>query len=375
MELFELLEDYLVDQDDGLKKLLTWFLNLVMQLEAIQQSGAEPYERNEARTAQRNGYKERSLKTRVGEIVLKKPQFRDKSFKSCVFDKYSRVEVALTNAIAESYLQGVSTRRIRDVISHLGVERLSASTVSRISKELDEKVEEFLKRPIERPIPYIFVDASYFKVRDGGKYVTKAFLIITGIRDDGHREILGAKITDNESEGFWSGFFDELTDRGLKGVALVVSDGHKGIQSAVSSKFLGASWQMCQVHFSRAVLNNISHKDKEEVAEKLREGFEDELKMMELAAQLRQKRYSKSAETIERFSQDIWNHRAYPKAHWKKIRTTNGLERINKELKRRSRVVGAFPNDGALLRLGVAILMDINEEWLTGRKYLSMIEE
>jgi transposase-like protein len=374
MEIFELIEDYLIDQDDGLKKLLTWFLNLVMQLEAIQQSGAEPYERNEARTTQRNGYKERSLKTRVGELILKKPQFRDRSFVSCIFDKYSRVELALTNAIAESYLQGVSTRRIREVVAHLGVERLSASIVSRIAKELDEKVEEFLKRPIERPIPYIYVDASYFKVRDSGKYVTKAFLIVTGIRDDGYREILGAKITDSESEGFWSGFFDELIDRGLKDVKLVVSDGHKGIQSAVSSRFLGATWQMCQVHFSRAVLNNIPNKDKEVVAEKLRQGFEDESKMAELAVEFRQKRYSKSADTIDRFSQDIWNHRAFPKEHWKKIRTTNGLERINKELKRRSRVVGAFPNDGALLRLGVTILMDINEEWLTGRKYLSMIE-
>jgi transposase-like protein len=374
MEIFELIEDYLIDQDDGLKKLMTWFLNLVMQLEAIQQSGAEPYERNEARTTQRNGYKERSLKTRVGELILKKPQFRDRSFKSCIFDKYSRVELALTNAIAESYLQGVSTRRIREIVAHLGVERLSASTVSRIAKELDEKVEEFLKRPIDRPIPYIYVDASYFKVRDSGKYVTKAFLIVTGIRDDGYREILGAKITDSESEGFWSGFFDELIDRGLKDVKLVVSDGHKGIQSAVSSRFLGATWQMCQVHFSRAVLNNIPNRDKEEVAEKLRQGFEDESNIAELAVELRQKRYSKSADTIDRFSQDIWNHRAFPKEHWKKIRTTNGLERINKELKRRSRVVGAFPNDGALLRLGVTILMDINEEWLTGRKYLSMIE-
>ena len=375
MEIFELLEDYLIDQDDGLKKLLTWFFNLVMQLEAIEQSGAEPYERNEARTAQRNGYKERSLKTRVGELILKKPQFRDRSFKSCVFDRYSRVELALTNAIAESYLQGVSTRRIREVVAHLGVERLSASTVSRIAKELDEKVAEFLKRPIERPVPYIYVDASYFKVRDGGKYVTKALLIITGVRDDGYREILGAKITDNESEGFWSGFFDELTDRGLNGVKLIVSDGHKGIQSAVQSRFLGATWQMCQVHFSRAVLNNIPNKDKEEVAEKLRQGFEDEGKMAELAAELVQKRCSKSADTIDRFSQDIWNYRAFPKEHWKKIRTTNGLERINKELKRRCRVVGAFPNDGALLRLGITILMNINEEWLTGRKYLSIIEE
>ena len=144
------------------------------------------------------------------------------------------------------------------------------------------------------------------------KYVTKAFLIITGIRDDGYREILGAKITDNESEGFWAGFFDELKDRGLKGVELVVSDGHKGIQAAASSRFLGASWQMCQVHFSRAVMNNIPNKDKEEVAEKLRQGFEDPEKMKELAAYLRQKKYSKSADTIDRFSQDIWNH-SFPK--------------------------------------------------------------
>ena len=277
------------DQDDGLRKLLTWFLNPVMQLEAIQQSGAEPYERNDTRTTQRNGYKDRSLKTRVGDLVLKKLSFRDRSFKSCVFDKYSWVEIALTNAIAESYLQGVSTRRIRDVISQLGVKRLSASTVSSIAKELDEKVDEFLKRPIERPMPYIFVDASYFKVRDRGKYVTKAFLVITWIHDDGHREILGVKITDSESEGFLSGFFDELIDCCLRCVELVISDGHKGIQSAVSSRFLGASWQMCQVHFSRTVLNNIPNKNKEEVAEKLREGFEDRAVMAQLAIELKRR--------------------------------------------------------------------------------------
>ena len=191
---------------------------------------------------------------------------------------------------------------------------LSASTVSRIAKELDKKISEFLKKPIERPIPYLFVDASYFKVRDDGKYVTKAFLIITGIRDDRYREILGAKITDNESEGFWIGFY-ELKECGLKGVELVVSDGHKGIQAVASSRFLGASWQMCQVHFSRAVMNNIPNRDKEAVAEKLRQGFKDPEKMKELAAYLRQKKYSKSADTIDRFSQDIWNYRPFPKEH------------------------------------------------------------
>ncbi len=167
----DILEDYLVDQDDGLKKLLTWFLNLVMQLEAMQQAGAEPYQRAESRKAHRNGYKDRSLKTRVGEIQLKKPQFREISFETKVFDRYSRVEKALINAVIESYLQGVSTRRVNDIVSQLGIEELSPSSVSRISKELDEKVEEFLKRPIEQPIPYIFVDASYFKIRNNSRYV------------------------------------------------------------------------------------------------------------------------------------------------------------------------------------------------------------
>jgi putative transposase len=254
----ELLEDYLIDQEDGLKKLLTWFLNLVMQLESAEQIEAEPYQRIESRKAHRNGYKERSLKTRVGELQLKKPQFREISFKTKVFDRYSRVEKSLINAIIESYLQGVSTRKVKDIISQLGIEDLSASSVSRISKELDEKVEEFLKRPIEHPIPYLFVDASYFKVRTDSRYVTKAFLVVTGIRDDGYREILGAKIADGEDELFWSGLFQDLADRGLSGVKLVISDGHKGIQKAVEKSFLGASWQMCHVHFSRAVLRNVA---------------------------------------------------------------------------------------------------------------------
>jgi putative transposase len=278
----ELLEDYLIDQDDGLKKLLTWFLNLVMQLEAIQQSDAEPYQRIDSRKAHRNGYKERSLKTRVGEIRLKKPQFREISFETKVFDRYSRVEKALINAVLESYLQGVSTRRIQDIVSRLDIESLSASSVSRISKELDEKVEEFLKRPIEHPIPYLFVDASYFKVRTDSRYVTKAFMIVTGVRDDGYREILGARIADGEDELFWSGLFQDLADRGLSGVKLVISDGHKGIRKAVDKSFLGASWQMCHVHLIRAVLRNVAKKYHKEIADKIKMALEDETAMQQL---------------------------------------------------------------------------------------------
>jgi putative transposase len=368
----EFLKDYLNDQEDGLKKLLTWFLNLVMQLEAIQQSASEPYQRVESRKAHRNGYKDRSLKTRVGDLKLKKPQFREISFETKVFDRYSRVEKALINAVIESYLQGVSTRKVQDIVSQFGIEDLSASSVSRISKELDAKVEEFLKRPIEHPIPYLFVDASYFKVRTDSKYVTKAFLVVTGIRDDGYREILGARIADGEDELFWSGFFQDLIDRGLSGVKLVISDGHKGIQKAVERPFLGASWQMCQVHFMRAVLRNVSKKYQKETADKLKMALEDETKMHELVLDLECRGYAKSADTIERFRFSLGNYRAFPREHWRRIRTTNGLERINKELKRRTRVVGAFPNDKSLMRLGVSLLIDINEEWLTTKKYLSM---
>lgn len=368
----ELLEDYLIDQDDGLKKLLTWFLNLVMQLEAIQQADAEPYQRSDSRKAHRNGYKERSLKTRVGELRLKKPQFREIPFETKVFNRYSRVEKALINAVLESYLQGVSTRRIQDIVSRLGIESLSASSVSRISKELDEKVEEFLKRPIEHPIPYLFVDASYFKVRTNSRYVTKAFMIVTGIRDDGYREILGARIADSEDELFWSGLFQDLKDRGLSGVQLVVSDGHKGIQKAVETAFLGASWQMCHVHLVRAVLRNVAKKDQKEIAEKLKIALEDEREMLQLIQGLESRGYSKAADTAERFQFSLWNYKAFPREHWRRIRTTNGLERINKELKRRSRVIGAFPSDQSFMRLGVSILIDINEEWMTTRKYLSM---
>jgi transposase-like protein len=368
----QFLEDYLIDQEDGLKKLLTWFLNLVMQLEAMDQVDAEPYQRVDSRKAHRNGYKDRSLKTRVGELKLKKPQFREISFETKVFDRYSRVEKALINAVIESYLQGVSTRRVQDIVSRLGVEDLSASSVSRISRELDGRVDEFLKRPIEHSIPYLFVDASYFKVRNDSRYITKAFLVVTAVRDDGYREILGARIADGEDELFWTGFFDDLKDRGLSGVKLVVSDGHKGIQKAVEKSFLGASWQMCHVHFIRAVLRNVAKKYHKEIADKIKIALENETEMQQLYLDLESRSYSKSAGTIEHFQFSLWNYRSFPRNHWRRIRTTNGLERINKELKRRTRVVGAFPSDQSFMRLGASILIDINEEWMTTKKYLSM---
>ena len=374
MNTLDLAEDYLIDRNEGMKKLITWFLNQVMQQEALNQIQAQPYERTGRRKARRNGMRKRTLKTLHGEVILDKPQFREFPFHSLVFDRYSRVEKSLRIAIAESYLQGVSTRRVREIVSKFGLETISASEVSRITKELDEKVKEFLERPIEEEIRYLFMDASYFKVRSDGRYVNKALLTVTGIREDGYREILGAKVADSEDEAIWESFFEELKVRGLKCVQLVISDGHKGIQKAVEKTFLGASWQMCNVHFMRAVLKNIPKKSKLEIAYLLQEALEDEGKMQKLAIYLDERGYSKSAETVELFRFDLWNYKAFPRTHWRKIRTTNVLERINKELKRRSRVAGAFPNDDSLLRLAVCIMMDINEEWITGNRYLSLEE-
>jgi transposase-like protein len=375
MEPYEPVVNYLIDPNSGLKLLLTDFLNLVMKYEAYQQSGVVPYERSDRRNAHRNGTRKRSLKTRFGELNLDKPQFREIPFETKVFERYSRVEQALLMAIAESYIQGVSTRRMEAIVKNFGLDRLSSSEVSRICEMLDEKVDEFLKRPIETSIHYLFVDASYFKVRYGAQYKTRALLIVTGVRDDGCREILGARIAESEDSGFWIGLFRDLKDRGLKGVEMVISDAHKGIQKAVQSSFLGASWQICHVHFERAVLDSIPKKDKQEIADKLRDASDDEMKMQNLAVELRDRGYSPAAETIDRFRFDLWNYKAFPIAHWKRIRTTNSLERINKELKRRSRPVGAFPSDKSLMRLMGCILININEEWVTGKTYLSMDEE
>ena len=375
MQSLEPVINYLVDPNSGLKQVMTEFLNAVMLFEAYLQSGALPYERTHQRKAHRNGTRPRTLKTRIGEITLDKPQFREFPFESSVFERYCRVEQALLMIIAESYIQGVSTRRMEELVKNFGLNKLSASEVSRLCKILDEKVEEFLKRPIEVKIRYLLVDATYFKVRCGVQYKTRALLVVVGIREDGLREILGASIAESEDSGFWLTLFRSLKDRGLEGVELVISDAHKGIQKAVESSFLGASWQYCHVHFSRAVLDSIPNRDKQEIADKLKEASDDEMKMQELGKELRDRGYDPAAETIDRFRFDLWNYKAYPRVHWKRIRTTNIIERINKELKRRSRPVGAFPSDKSLMRLAGCIMININEEWITGKKYLSMDEE
>jgi len=260
-------------------------------------------------------------------------------FETEVFGRYAQVEKDLVNAIAESYLQGVSTRKVLDIVQHLGIEQLSPASVSRMAKDLDDHVQEFLNRPIEQEIPYLFVDASYYKVREGARYITKALLVTAGVRDDGFREILGARITDCENEEFWAGVFEDLKERGLTSVQRIISDGHSGIQKAAEAAFLGASWQQ------------------------------------DLADDLNTRGYRIAANAIARFLPGLMSYTAFPKQHRKRIRTKNLMERVNREMKRRTKVVGAFPNEESLLGLAGSILMDINEEWVTGRRYLTMEKE
>lgn len=365
VNLFSFIKDYLVYQEDGIRQLITWFLNLVMEEEALLQAGAQRYERTASRKGSRNGYKPRTLLTKYGELELLKPQFREFPFETQVFEKYSRVEKSILAAVAESYLQGVSTRRVEKVMTALGVEGISASSVSRITKELDEKVEEFLSKPIEHEIPYLFVDATYLKVRDGLHYENKALFVVAGIRDDGLREILGVRLADSEASIFWQDLFEDLKERGLRGVKLVVSDGHKGIQKAVRESFIGSSWQMCHVHLIRQVLKKVPKKKQKEISEKIKEALVDRQMLQDLIRELDNMGYKSAADTLEHFQYDVMNYMQFPQSHWRRIRTTNMMERTNKEIKRRSRVVGAFPSQESVLRLVVSILIDINEDWIT----------
>ena len=375
MNLRDIVLNYLTDNEKGMQQLITWFLNDVMKEEVAQQAGVPRHARSSSRRAYRNGHRQRSLRTRYGEITLLKPQLREFPFETKIFDRYSRTEKALVNAIIESYLQGVSTRKVETVIEHLGVSQISPSYVSKVAQELDEQVRSFLARSIDSHIPYLFVDASYFKVRDGIQYVTKALLVVVGVRDDGYREILGARVADAEHELTWEGIFSDLKDRGLSTVDLVISDGHTGIQSAAERMFPGSSWQMCHVHFIRAVLRKVSRKYHKLISERLKECLGDPTLLLAYAKELEDSGFSRAADTIYRFERGLMKYRAYLPEHWKKIRTTNLLERVHKEIKRRTKKVGAFTNDASLMRLAVSILIDINEDWITGNRYLSVKSE
>ena len=368
----EIISIFLKDSKEGKKQLIEWFLNDVMEEEARVQLSSMPYERTGERKGYRNGSRTRKLKTVDGALELKKPQIREFPFETKVFDRYSRVEKALDSVILESYIQGVSTRNVRNIVENLGMENVSASYVSSLASELDAGVKSFLERNIERPMKFICIDATYFKVREDGKYRNRALYVCIGINPEGRREILSARLYDSETEVEWESFFDDLKNRGLTGVELVISDGHKGIQESVTRSFLGAAWQYCHVHFMRNLMKLIPKKKQSSVMQIVKQALENESLVSTAQDLLVKEGLDRASEMFERWYPSLYNYRAFGESNQRRLRTTNVLERLNLEFKRRTKKIGAFPSEQSLLRLVVSIMIDINEEWITGRKYMNM---
>ena len=353
----------------------------ILEAEMSEHIGAAPYERTDKRTGQRNGYKPRTLRTRVGTLNLLVPQDREGTFSTRLFARYQRNEKALVLALMQMYVEGVSTRKVKDVTEELCGTSFSKSLVSRLATRLDAELEAWRSRPLEAEgYPYLFVDARYEKVRMDARVVSQGVLLVSAVRDDGMREILGVEVADTESEATYQELFRSLKARGLKGVELVVSDDHEGLKSAVCRHFQGAAHQRCQVHYMSNLLGMVGRAKRKELGSDLRAIFaaparEQALRIASsVAHKWRQKGHEKVQEHVEEHIEECLSCLAFPESHRRRIRTTNGLERLNQEIKRRSRVVRIFPNRESCLRLVTALAMEQSEEWITGRRYLDMEE-
>ena len=376
----ELAQGVLLDDPVFLKEIVERVVQELLEAEMSEHIGAAPYERNATRSGHRNGHKPRTLRTRVGTLNLLVPQDREGTFSTRLFARYQRNEKALVLALMEMYVEGVSTRKVKDVTEELCGTSFSKSVVSSLAGSLDSELSAWRSRPLEAAAyPYLFVDARYEKARVDGRVASQGVLVVSGVRDDGFREILAVEVSDTESEATYQELFRSLKGRGLKGVELVVSDDHGGLKAAIARHFQGVSHQRCQVHYARNLLGMVGHARRKELAEALRGVFaapsrEVALRLAsELALRWRQS-HPRVAEHLEEHIEECFTCLAFPESHRRRIRTTNGLERLNQEIKRRTRVVRIFPNRGACLRLVSALAVEQSEEWLTGRRYLDMGE-
>lgn len=354
----------LSNKQEGFRLIGERFLNAVMEKEFEAFIGAEKHERSSERVDYRNGHKERQLKTTLGELNLLRPYARSGKFETKLFENYSRIDKALASIIVESYLKGISTRKVESVISELDIE-LSHATVSNLSHELDELITEFRTSPLREYYPYLYVDAVYLKVFNGSRFVSQAVIIAIGVNEDGYREVLDIDIAYEESYASYKGFFDTLKERGMKKVDLIISDGHKGIKRAAQESFSGSSWQLCSVHFKRNLMKIVPKKYLNSVLDDLN----DVLKAKDIGdahsaghamIATYEIKLPKLAKYLEANLGDVMTFLAFPKRHHRKIHSTNVLERLNKEVKRRTKVVGAFPSEGSVLRLLVPLAVDTN---------------
>ncbi len=365
---------------DLVRELAQWALQALIDAEATAKIGANPWERSPERITHRNGSRPKVLSTKAGDLQLAIPKLRKGSFFPELLEPRRRIDQALYAVVMEAYVNGVSTRSVDDLVAAMGIDTgISKSEVSRICARLDERVGAFRSRALGHiAFPYVYLDATYINVRDDalGQVVSRAVVIATGITTNGDREVLGVDIGDSEDETFWTRFLRSLRDRGLSGVRLVISDAHAGLKASIRRCFTGSSWQRCRVHYTRNLLVTVPKAHVEFVAAAFRSVFalgtpEEVSARWDEVADTLTERFPKAAASMHDAKADVLAFTAFPRSHWRKIWSNNPLERLNKEVKRRSNVVGIFPNDAAVIRLVGAVLADQHDEWAIARRYLS----
>jgi transposase-like protein len=362
---------------DVLRDMISYAAERLMEMEVGARTGAGYGEKSPTRLAQRNGHRERDWQTRAGTVELRIPKLRKGSYFPSFLEPRRMAERALTAVIQEAYVQGISTRSVDELVKALGMDGISKSQVSRLCEEIDERVTAFLERPIEGDWPYLWIDATYVKVRQNGRIVSVAVIVAVGVNSDGRREVLGMDIGPSEAEPFWTAFLRKLARRGLRGVKLVVSDAHEGIKAAVS-KLLCATWQRCRVHFMRNALAHAGKSGRRVVSAFIATAFAQETpeaasqQWRAVADQMRPK-LPKLAALMDDAEPDVLAYMTFPKEHRAKLHSTNPIERLNGEIKRRTEVVGIFPNEAAIVRLVGAILMEQSDEWAVQRaRYMTL---
>jgi putative transposase len=376
MALLDLLRKGEEPGGDVLVEGMRWLLQELMEAEVSAQIGADRYERTTERTAQRNGYRTRPWDTRLGTLELQIPKLRTGSYFPSWLEPRRRAEQALVAVITEAYVQGVSTRKVEALVQSLGIAGISKSEVSRLCAGLDEQARIFRTRRLDAEYPYLWLDARYEKVREDGRVLSMAVVVAYGVRADGVREVLGIEVGLSEDVVLWRAFLQDLVARGVRGVKLVISDAHPGLKQAIAEVFVGSAWQRCRVHLTRNAIARVPKGAQAMVAATVRSIFEQPDRMA-AEAQLRHvcetlaKRFPSVVQLLEEAEGEILTFFDFPAEHRRQIASTNPLERLNKELKRRSAVVGIFPNRPAVLRLFCALLAEQNDEWLVGRRYFS----
>ena len=377
LEVLEVLKA--AEVDDRIRQAAETIYQALIEAELSVVIGAAPHERTSGRTAHRNGHRPRTITTTAGDLELRIPKLRAGSFFPSLLERRRRVDQSLFAVIMEAYLHGTSTRKVDDLVKALGADTgISKSEVSRICADLDTEVAAFRDRPLsDLPFRYVFLDATYCKARVDHRVVSQAVVVATGVAADGHREVLGFDVGDSEDGAFWTAFLRSLKTRGLSGVQLVISDAHAGLKAAIAAVLLGAAWQRCRVHFLRNVLAQVPKGSAEMVAAAIRTIFAQPgpahvAGQLDTIAAMLGRQFPKVETMLRDAADDITAFAGFPVSHWKKIWSTNPLERLNKEIKRRTDVVGVFPNPAALLRLAGAVLVEAHDEWQVAEKrYLS----